>query len=72
MSIIEINNPSIAIVGKLSIERCQTHLAHLHALMHLSREENSSDNFITESVLGVMESIERELAHSARMLGMFG
>lgn len=72
MSTTEPLYPDFLIVGKLSIERCQNHLAHLHALMHLCRPEGLEfDSLVAESVLSVMESIERELAQSAKALSMF-
>lgn len=64
-------NPNLAIIGKLSIERCQTHLAHLHALLYLCCPRAAfADSVIEESLIDVMASIEHELAQSARLLGM--
>lgn len=66
-------NINAVIVSKLSIERCQSHLAHLHALMYLREHgESKTDDLVSESVLQVMEQMGRELAHSSRALSVFG
>jgi len=59
------------IVGRLSIERCQAHLAHLHALMHLCAPAAlGMDGLVAESVLRVMQDLEGELMQSARAMSM--
>lgn len=53
------------IVGRLSIERCQAHVAHLHALMHLCAPESlGMDELVVQSMLRVMENLESDLVHS--------
>ena len=59
------------LVSRLSIERCQSYLAHLHAIMHLCDDAMARDELVTESVINIMRTIESELAHSASALGTF-
>ncbi len=64
--------PNAVIVSRISIERCQNHLAHLHALMHLCEPDHlGHDSFVAESVLRVMEIMESDLVHSAKALSHF-
>jgi len=57
------------IAGGLAIERCQQHLAHLHAMMHLcGHEEMGLNDNVAEGVLIIMESLQRDLSYSASML----
>lgn len=60
---------NIRIARGLAIERCQQHLAHLHALMHLcGHEEKGLDDNVAEGVLIIMESLQRDLSYSASIL----
>ena len=63
-------NLKAVMISKMSIERCQGYLAHLHALMYLSGEDEA-DDLVMESVLKVMENIKGELEHSSKALGAY-
>ena len=72
MSKTNLSNINALIISRLSIERCQGHLAHLHALMHLcGRGRVGVDDRVAESALKIMENIESDLAHSATALSFF-
>lgn len=72
MSNINTTNCNAILVSRLSIERCQAHLAHLHALMHLCRPvDMGCDQLVAESFTRVMEDIEGELGHSVKALNHF-
>ncbi len=59
------------LVGRLSIERCQTHVAHLHALMHLCEPPCfGMDELVAESARRIMQNLESELEHSAEVMGL--
>lgn len=62
-------NSAAVFITKLSIERCQMHLAHLHALMHLCYPPG--DSFLEGSFLKVMETIEGELSYTEATLSHF-
>ena len=61
------------IAGGLAIERCQQHLAHLHALMHLCGQEERGldDNVAKKVALIIMESLQRDLSYSASILKIY-
>lgn len=60
------------IIGRLSIERCQSHVAHLHALMHLCEPATMGmDGLVAESMLRIMAHLESDLSHSARAMSHF-
>ncbi len=62
-------NDSALIVGKLTIERCQNYLAHLHALMHVCRPDDlGMDPVAAESARKIMIFMEQELKASADIL----
>lgn len=69
---ITVDNTHVAFAGQLSIERCQCHLAHLQALIHMCCENiTHSDDFIAQSVRSIIENIGQELEHSAKALSLF-
>jgi hypothetical protein len=57
------------IVSRLSIERCQQLLAHLHALMHLCQPADLGlEKTVVGSARGILQTISRELELSAETL----
>lgn len=67
-----VSNFNAVVVGRLSIERCQGYLAHLHALMHLCLPGDlGCDGLVAESARKIMADLESELAHSANVLSVF-
>lgn len=60
------------IVSRLSIERCQNYLAHMHALLYLCEPSNMGlDKTVSGSMLKLMENMERELNQSVAALGTY-
>ncbi|MCB9989512.1 MAG: hypothetical protein H6868_09325 [Rhodospirillales bacterium] len=56
---------------KLSIERCQCYLAHLHALIYVHEDGKPGDNdndFTVSSMRHILRAMERELRFSTDML----
>lgn len=56
---------------RLSLERCQVHLAHLHALLHLFLSPGRSDDsveLVVENMRKVMAGMERDLTGGADIL----
>ena len=62
-------NDTTRIAGRLAIERCQQHLAHLHTLLHLCgyRAIGIDDN-VAEGVRIIMAGLQLDLSYSASML----
>ena len=57
------------IVTKLSIERCQYAIAHLHALMHLCEPQDIGvEEPVATSIRVVLEAMNKELSHSYETL----
>lgn len=54
--------------SKLSIERCQVHLAHLHALVHFCGVDEDKEALIGDNFRRIIEVLESELMHSAHLL----
>lgn len=66
------SNPNALLVGRLSLERCQNYLAHLHALLHLCEiDEPGFDRLVAQSARKLIADLESELAHSATILSVF-
>ena len=49
-------------ICKLALERCRVHVTHLHALTHLSFDENRGDDGVREGVCHLIEGLSRALA----------
>lgn len=63
---IESNN---VICAKLSLERCQKYVAHLHALMYMCDPGDlGMDETMSENARRIMGAINQELLLSARSL----
>lgn len=72
MSTYEDSLPNSAIVGRLTIERCQVHVAHLLALMHLCEPvATGTDTLVAESMLRIVKDLESDLMHSAKAISEF-
>ena len=48
-------------IGKLALERCRVHVAHLHALTHLSFDGDGCDDGVREGVCHLIEGLSRDL-----------
>jgi len=62
-----------AILSKLSIERCQCYLAHMHAIMHLDVPHDmcGDEAMAQDNIRAIMSNIERELSQNAERLRFF-
>ncbi len=57
------------ICARLSMERCQKYLAHLHALMYMcDPQDMGMDEIMSENARRIMGAINQELLLSARSL----
>jgi hypothetical protein len=57
------------VCAKLSLERCQKYLAHLHALMYMCEPRDlGMDEIMSENARRIMSAINQELMISAKSL----
>lgn len=58
------------LVCRLALERCQQHLAHLHAILHLCLPEESQgeDMVAMDSMRKIISSMAQELSYSVDTL----
>lgn len=57
------------ILGRLALERCQSHLAHLHAIMYLCEPHDLGlGEGVAENARTLMAAMTRDLALGARVL----
>ena len=63
----------VAMIGKMSIERCLSYIAHLRAIVHLCHTELPLDDDcpINDSLYTIMGNIEHELSHSEKIFDYF-
>lgn len=64
--------PDHVLVCRLALERCQQHLAHLHATLHLCMPEQAQDeNFVAMgSIRKLIANLAQELSYSMDTLGL--
>ncbi len=70
---VKMNNLSLndndVVCLRLSIERCQKYLAHLHAVMYMCDPKDLGlDDIMAENARGIMGAINRELSLSSKAL----
>jgi hypothetical protein len=57
------------VCAKLSVERCQKYLAHLHALMYMCDPKDlGMDEIMSENARRILSAINNELMLSAKSL----
>ncbi len=63
------NDSNNVICARLSLERCQKYLAHLHALMYMCDPVDlGMDEIMSESAKRIMAAMNQELLLSAKSL----
>lgn len=61
------------ILGRLALERCQSHLAHLHAIMYLCEPQDMGlGEDLADNARALMADMTRDLAVGARVLRLSG
>lgn len=64
-----VSNSNNVVCVKLSLERCQKYLAHLHALMYMCDPKDLGlDEIMAENACRIMSAINQELLLSAESL----
>lgn len=71
MSMKDFEPTHAVLVGRLSIERCQTDLAHLRALIHFCQPDHKEgERLVCENMRRIITHIEQEIGQCAKALAL--